>query len=71
MIPGGNVKQTTLSASIGASGFAAACVVILTWLLGVNGVRVPPEVAAAFGTIVTAVTHFLAVVYFQPKEQKP
>ena len=56
------MKSTTLAASAGASGFSAALVVILVWLLSLVHITVPPEVAVAVGTILTSATHYLVTL---------
>lgn len=56
------MKPTTLSTAAGASGFAAAVVVIISWLLQRAGVTLPAEVSVAIGTILTSVTHYLVTL---------
>ena len=56
------MKPTTLATAAGASGFASAAVVILSWLLQRAGITLPPEVSVAIGTILTSVTHYLVTL---------
>ena len=53
------MKSTTVSTSIGASGFSAALVVMVVWALKSAGVDMPADVAAAMGTILTGLTHYI------------
>ena len=64
-------KTVTLATSAGASGFAAALVVIIVWALSLAGVAVPAEVAAALGTILAGLTHWLAMRDWNPPARKP
>ena len=64
-------KQVTLATSAGASGFAAALVVIIVWALSLAGIAVPAEVAAAIGTILASLTHYLVMRDWNlPKTEK-
>jgi glucan phosphoethanolaminetransferase (alkaline phosphatase superfamily) len=49
--------------AVASSGSAAALVVILLWLIGLFHVTVPPEVAAAFVTLVGAAVHWAVIKY--------
>ena len=51
------MKQTSVSTSIGASGSAAAFVVLLVWVCSLAKLNLPADVAAAIGTLVTSGVH--------------
>ena len=53
------MKPTTVSTSAASSGFAAAVVVLLVWILKGCNVDVPSDVAVAMGTIIASVTHYI------------
>lgn len=63
------MKPTTVSTSIGASGFSAALVVVIIWALKSRGIDMPADVAAAVGTIFTGMTHY--AVSFERSPAKP
>ncbi len=61
---------TTLATAAGSSGFAAAVVVVIVWACKSSGIAVPPDVAAAIGTILSSITHYL-VTMDRPFFRKP
>lgn len=63
------MKPTTISTSIGASGFSAALIIVIIWALKSRGIEMPADVAAAVGTIFTGLTHY--AVAFERKAQPP
>ncbi len=64
------MNPTTVSMSIGSSGFSAAITVIGIWLLSLLKIDVPAEVAAAFGTVLTSAVHYLVSRERAPKPQE-
>ncbi len=56
-------NQSTAAAS---SGSAAGVVIILLWLIGLFHVTVPPEVAAAFVTLIGTGVHWAVVKWGLP-----
>jgi len=63
-----NATQSTAAAS-GLSG--SAFVVILVWVLGLRGITLPPDVAAAIVAIFGAGMHFLVVMRLDAKMPTP
>lgn len=60
LISNSPANQSTAAAS---SAGAAAIVIILLWILGLFHVTVPPEVSAAFVTLVGMAVHFVVIKY--------
>ncbi len=60
------VSSPTLSTSAASGGVAGAAVVVLTWVLGLLHVALPPDVAAALMVLATPVVH-----YFVTRESAP
>jgi hypothetical protein len=62
-------KVTAGSAGFGTAG---AVVVILVWILGLYGIQVPPEVAAAIAAVIGSIAGFFAghiVQHIEPGSQ--
>lgn len=57
--------QSTAAASAGTS---AAVMVIISWLLGLAHVAVPPEVAAAVSALLAPAIHWAVIKYGIPTE---
>ena len=51
--------STTPTSKVAAAGIAGAASIVLVWLLGLTGVEVPPEVAAAFTALLSFATGWI------------
>jgi hypothetical protein len=54
------VAQTSsIAPALGSMGIGGATVVVLTWLLSLTHIVLPPDVSVALVTLVSAVAHYL------------
>ena len=56
------MNTTPIGTAGAAGGAAAAIVVILVWIASLFGVTVPGEVAAALGTLIGVIIHYIATL---------
>lgn len=65
-----NTISPKVSAGAGAAGASAPLSTILIWLIGLLGVVIPPEVAAAMAGLIAAIVGLVAG-YMVPHEVAP
>lgn len=61
-----STSQANQSTAAASAGGATGIVIILLWVCGLFKIVVPPEVAAAFVSIIGAGVHWAVVTYSKP-----
>jgi hypothetical protein len=51
--------NTSLSTAAASGTVSLAIVVVLQWLLALQGLQIPADVATALGTLITAIVHWI------------
>lgn len=63
--------NTTLSTAAASGTVALAFIIVLQWLLSMDGIQIPADVATALSTLLTVPVHWFVTRAKQPPDSRP